>query len=181
MQIKIFDNSIRFFNPSGLYGNITERTLKTDNYQASTRNKQISEAFYLTKDIEKYGSGFIRIRKAISQYPTMKFLFEDAGYGFTVEFSYTKQRTSLDVSTDVDIEVTENDQKSILQSHDLLKLMEKNPKISISELSSILNVSIKKIRSIIYQLKKEGVLTRIGPSNGGHWQIYKEQIKDKTK
>ena len=62
IQIRIYDNSITFFNPSGLYGNITEEELKTDSYQASTRNKQIAESFYLTNDIEKYGSGFIRIR-----------------------------------------------------------------------------------------------------------------------
>ena len=52
IQIRIYDNSITFFNPSGLYGNITEEELKTDSYQASTRNKQIAEAFYLTNDIE---------------------------------------------------------------------------------------------------------------------------------
>ncbi|NDP22179.1 MAG: ATP-dependent DNA helicase [Paludibacter sp.] len=72
IQIRIYDNSITFFNPSGLYGNITEKDLDTDTYQASTRNKQIAEAFYLTNDIEKYGSGFIRIRKAIAATPTMK-------------------------------------------------------------------------------------------------------------
>jgi predicted HTH transcriptional regulator len=45
VQIKIFDNSISFFNPTGLYGNITEDDLKTDTYRASTRNKKIAEAF----------------------------------------------------------------------------------------------------------------------------------------
>ncbi len=44
--------------------------LKTDFYTASTRNKLIAEAFYLTKDIKKYGSGFMRMRKQISLYPT---------------------------------------------------------------------------------------------------------------
>ena len=35
----------------------------------SIRNKLIAEAFYLTKNIEKYGSGFIRIRKDLESYP----------------------------------------------------------------------------------------------------------------
>jgi predicted HTH transcriptional regulator len=43
--------------------------LKTDTYQSRTRNKLIAEAFYLTGDIEKYGSGFIRVREAIKDYP----------------------------------------------------------------------------------------------------------------
>lgn len=52
------------FCPGGLYGNQSIDALKTDNYQAYTRNKLIAEAFYLTADIEKYGTGFTRIRKA---------------------------------------------------------------------------------------------------------------------
>ena len=93
VQIKIFDNSIRFFNPSGLYGNITVEQLDTDSYSASTRNKLIAEAFYLTGAIEKYGSGFIRIRKAIKAYPTMQFTYSEASGGFTSEFSYRERNT----------------------------------------------------------------------------------------
>ncbi len=58
-QIKIFDTSITFFNPGRLFGGLTVEALKSDNYQSRTRNKLIAEAFYLTRDIEKYGSGFI--------------------------------------------------------------------------------------------------------------------------
>ena len=94
VQIKIFDQKISFFNPGRLYGNITEKDLLTDMYQASTRNKQLAEAFYLTNDIEKYGSGFIRIRSVIADYPTMKFDFRELGDGFVAEFSYVTQKTS---------------------------------------------------------------------------------------
>ena len=95
VQIKIFDNEIRFFNPSGLFGNISEEELKTNSYSASTRNKQLAEAFYLTHDIEKYGSGFIRVRKAIETYPTMEFNFYAADYGCVSEFKYSEQKNKL--------------------------------------------------------------------------------------
>lgn len=35
-------------------------------------NKLIAEAFYLTKKIEKYGSGFIRSRKELETYHTRR-------------------------------------------------------------------------------------------------------------
>ena len=73
IQIKIFDNKITVYNPGKLYGGLTVDDLKTDDYQAQSRNKLITEAFYLTKDIEKYGSGYYRIRSEISNYPTMEF------------------------------------------------------------------------------------------------------------
>ncbi|PIY04619.1 MAG: ATP-dependent DNA helicase, partial [Bacteroidetes bacterium CG_4_10_14_3_um_filter_31_20] len=72
IQIKIFDNKISMFNPGELYGNITIEDLQHDDYQASARNKLIVEAFYLTGDIEKYGTGYRRIREALKNYPTMK-------------------------------------------------------------------------------------------------------------
>ncbi|MDR0681920.1 MAG: hypothetical protein LBG15_08770, partial [Dysgonamonadaceae bacterium] len=94
IQIKIFDQRITFFNPGGLYGDLTEDELKTDAYSASTRNKQLAEAFYLTHDIEKYGSGFTRIRKLITNYPTMTFSFHSRGDGFVSELHYTLQKNS---------------------------------------------------------------------------------------
>jgi len=95
-QIKIFDNAITFFNPGRLYGDMTIEKLLTDHYQAQTRNKLIAEAFYLTGDIEKYGSGYIRIRQAVSEYPTMKLKYEEMGNGYLVAISYEQQKTSME-------------------------------------------------------------------------------------
>jgi len=94
IQIKIFDNKITFYNPGGLYGGLTLSELKGDDYQAQSRNKLIAEAFYLTGDIEKYGSGFVRIRDEIASYPTMALSFEEKPVGFLVTLSYTTQKTS---------------------------------------------------------------------------------------
>jgi len=170
IQIRVYDNSITFFNPSGLYGNITEEELKTDSYQASTRNKQIAEAFYLTNDIEKYGSGFIRIRKAIADYPTMKFEFHNLGHGFLTEFNYEKQKTSLNIH-----DVIENGKKTARKRQEngkkIIDKIKESSDISIVELAEILGLSIKTVRTNIDKLKQNGKLTRIGPDKGGHWQV----------
>lgn len=72
IQIKIFDDRITIFSPGKLYGGLSIADLSTDHYQSRLRNKLIAEAFYLTKNIEKYGSGFIRIRKELEVYPDRK-------------------------------------------------------------------------------------------------------------
>lgn len=59
IQIKIFDDNISIFSPGLLYGGLKLDELKSDNYQSRLRNKLVAEAFYLTGNIEKYGSGFI--------------------------------------------------------------------------------------------------------------------------
>lgn len=93
VQIKIFDQKITFFSPGELYGKQTIEALRTDDYQAYTRNKLIAEAFYLTGDIEKYGTGYTRIRSEIASYPTMKFEFEEKPSAWLVTISYEEQKT----------------------------------------------------------------------------------------
>ena len=105
IQIKIFDQHITIFNPGRLYGDMTIEKLKTDNYQAQTRNKLIAEAFYLTDDTEKYGSGYARVREEIASYPTMKLEYEEMGNGYLVTISYEKQKVSSDENVGVNVGV----------------------------------------------------------------------------
>ena len=93
VQIKVFDQKITFFSPGELYGKQTIEALRTDDYQAYTRNKLIAEAFYLTGDIEKYGTGYTRIRSEIASYPTMRFDFEEKPSAWLVTMSYKEQKT----------------------------------------------------------------------------------------
>ena len=46
-----------------------------------------------------------------------------------------------------------------------------NPDVTTLELSNILNISAKGVEWQIARLKQEGVLKRIGPAKGGHWEI----------
>lgn len=96
---------------------LTSKDLKHDNYRASARNKLIAEAFYLTGDIEKYGSAFLRIRNEISVYPTMKLLLEEIPNSFHVALSYREQKT---ISVIKDEGVNEG-------VNQLLVLISKNP------------------------------------------------------
>lgn len=50
-------------NPGRLYGKLTLAELEGNDYVSSLRNRLIAEAFYLTGDIERYGTGFVRIRE----------------------------------------------------------------------------------------------------------------------
>lgn len=91
IQIRIFDKEITIFNPGKLFGGLSTEDLKTDDYQAQSRNKLVTEAFYLTKDLEKQGSGFRRIREFIAEYPTMYFEFEENLGGFLTKIGYKQQ------------------------------------------------------------------------------------------
>lgn len=53
----------------------------------------------------------------------------------------------------------------------ILTLPSENPKMSIPELASALNMSVGGIRYQIDKLKKSGALERIGADKGGYWKV----------
>jgi ATP-dependent DNA helicase RecG len=185
VQIKIFDQKITFFNPGGLYGDITEEELRTNVYRASTRNKQIAEAFYLTHDIEKYGSGFLRIRKAIQDYPTMIFAFRDTGDGFVAEFSYTEQKTSVNPKSEgikLESEGINPESEGIKPESEgikpeseginlLLALIEKYPDKRLPFFKSELSVPKKTIERWLKKLRDAGKITYNGSKKTGGYKI----------
>lgn len=88
VQIKIFDDRITIFSPGTLYGGISMADIQADNYRSSLRNKLVAEGFYLTKAIEKYGSGFVRMRKALQDYPEIDFGVKEFAGGVMVSFTH---------------------------------------------------------------------------------------------
>ena len=97
--IKIFDDRIVFSNPGTLFGSLTLKDLEKDDYISSIRNKLLAEAFFLTGDIEKYGTGFIRIRKKLKELKTAMYKISEVGDFFRVEL---KDLRSYDVEKDVE-------------------------------------------------------------------------------
>jgi predicted HTH transcriptional regulator len=55
----------------------------------------------------------------------------------------------------------------------IIKLMQKNPKIAITALSSKLGISTTAIEKHIKTLKEQNIIQRIGSAKGGHWEIIK--------
>jgi ATP-dependent DNA helicase RecG len=53
----------------------------------------------------------------------------------------------------------------------ILELTKENPYISKKELSQHIRISTTAIDKNIQQLKKKGLLKRIGPDKGGYWEI----------
>lgn len=162
--IKLFDQNIQFSNASGLYGNISIADLQTNHYQSSTRNKLLAEALYLTNDIEKYGSGFNRIREAISVYPTMQFAYKEASNAFVAELSYTQQKTSLKAVQDI------NDTLNKVQIQ-IIALIKEKLYITSEELATSLGVSLSTVKRHLSYLQNGQKIVRIGSRKTGRWQV----------
>ncbi|MBP5496214.1 MAG: winged helix-turn-helix transcriptional regulator [Bacteroidales bacterium] len=58
-----------------------------------------------------------------------------------------------------------------------MRIISENPNIRMAEISKELGISIKAVEKHIRNLKKEGLLIRVGPDNGGHWEIVSPENK----
>ena len=169
VQIKVFDNKITFFSPGELYGKQTVAALLTDEYQAYTRNKLIAEAFYLTGDIEKYDTGYTRIRSEIASYPTMKFCFEEIPSAWLVTLSYENQKTSS--QTHYNELVSNSDTQVSTQVKDLILILKDNilSKSEILELHKLVHKSNKKIMELYFNPAiEQGYIEMLYPDKPHH-------------
>lgn len=66
--VRVYDNSLEFFNPGNLPYTITIEQLLKGNYISQTRNKKLASRFKEAGLIEKYGSGIKRIQQQFITY-----------------------------------------------------------------------------------------------------------------
>jgi len=52
-------------------------------------------------------------------------------------------------------------------------MIEGNPRISAQEMVDSLTISERAVEKNLRSLREQGVIRRIGPANGGHWEIIK--------
>ncbi len=78
----------------------------------------------------------------------------------------TVEKTEISVKkTENSVEKTENTVEKIIE------LIIHNPQITVKEIYSQLNITRRGIEEQIKTLKSQGLIRRVGPDKGGHWEV----------
>ncbi|MDP2025020.1 hypothetical protein [Sulfuriferula sp.] len=134
---------------------MTGVAIQTDNDQLHLRKKLIAEAFYPANNIEKYGSGFIRIRKALRDYPEIEFEIREFAGGVMATFA---QREGLNVGVNVGV-------------NELLAYVESHPGQRAGEMAVAFKLTQRTIERWLKQLKEKGLIEfRGAPKTGGYYR-----------
>ena len=56
-------------------------------------------------------------------------------------------------------------------SEKIIDIIKQSPKISAKEISIVLGISSRGVEKQIKNLREQGILRRIGPNKGGHWEV----------
>jgi len=107
------------------------------------------------------GSG---IKRALEAWPQIDFLNDRDGCLFTATVHRKTTDSSRKKLEKVGEKLSQN-QESIIEQ------IVRNPHVSARELYEIVGISCRKIEENIRKLKDQGVVKRIGPAKGGHWEV----------
>jgi len=126
------------------------------------RNPVIASLLNRADYIEQIGTGINRIKNAVKEHSQGNVEFYYNNF-FIVTFTRTK-RVGEKLGVKLGIKLGENEIK-------ILKLMEDSKYITTKELSEHIKISTTAVDNNISKLKKKGILKRIGPDKGGHWEV----------
>ena len=135
-------------------------------YVSSLRHRLLAEAFSLARDIERYGTGFVRVREILQAYPEIALGVEEMGDFFKVELQQVAQVTPPITSpithpitppiSGVDlIPVTDSERRILALLHDA-------PTLTGNKLAEDLGIGRGTMKEYLRRLKAKGVLVREG-------------------
>ena len=137
---------------------MTIEKLQQKDYQSVLRNKLIAEAFYLTGNIEKYGSDFIRIENELKNYPQNSYEFKEIANAMQITFF-----KELDEGTTVGVNVGVNELHKFISEHQPVKIYQLTEHFN--------NVTQRTIERWLKQLKEENKIEFKGAfKTGGYYE-----------
>ena len=92
--------------------------------------------------------------------------------GDIVENVVGKDLNDVEKPSDVVENVVENKENVV---ENILASISKNSTISTKKLAAMCSLSERQVQRIMTKLKEQGVIRRIGPDKGGHWEIIAPQ------
>ncbi|MEW6078395.1 MAG: ATP-binding protein [Thermodesulfobacteriota bacterium] len=159
---------------------------------ARPHNPLIAGAFFRTGDVESWGRGIEKARTACQEtgtdFPT--FRFEPTGlmvmFKGRIPVEAVSSETEGDVLVKTPADVSEasgkrrdNAQETVGKTAgEILRILQANPKITHMGLSERLQLSIRWVKWNLTKMKRDGLIRRIGPKKGGHWEVTGEYVQN---
>jgi ATP-dependent DNA helicase RecG len=163
-RIRVFTDRIEFFNPGCLPKRI-EDIIKED--FSFPRNFIIAKVFRFIKLAENIGSGFHKMIEGWSSHYKVKPIIEGSFDYYKITFPFAQEKTL----TNKGHTTQETTQKTTQKIIDEIKV---NPYITRKELAKKTGkISEDGIKYHLNELKRKGILKRVGPDKGGYWEIIK--------
>jgi ATP-dependent DNA helicase RecG len=175
-----FASHLEILNAGGLYGNARPENFPSVN---DYRNPLVASAMKTLGYVNMFnrGVGQVQTDLKVNGNQPAEFnvnLITAFKVDVKVSQSYTNEtggKVGGDVVENVvgkdlnDVEKTSDVVENVVEN--ILASISKNSTISTKKLAAMCSLSERQVQRIMTKLKEQGVIRRIGPDNGGHWEI----------
>lgn len=171
IQMRVWDDYVEIWNEGELPIGYTPDTL-LKKHSSRPRNKNIANAFFKAGFIESWGRGYEKIREGFEKAGLPIPIIESADGGVRVTFKRNNPVHEQDF-LDTDTKSREDGrEKSREKSREkIIRILSSTPNATASDLAEQLGISVKGVEKQIGILKKQGIIRRVGPDKGGHWEV----------
>jgi len=173
VNIAIFKDRVEIRSPGLLYGGLTIDSIRKKMVSAR-RNELLAELFQRSHRIEKWGRG---IKMILEREPKTE--FEEIG---TVQFVTTFKRNSYELTKPAKYgekygeSIPKTSVKtSVKTSGEIIAAIQADRLVTAQQLADSLGLSLRAVEMQLSNLKKNGIIRRIGPNKGGYWEVVKPE------
>ncbi len=176
VAIVVFDDRIEIRSYGRLPSGVTLEQL-SGQHLSKLRNPLVAETFHRTGAIEAWGRGTNRVIDLCRKHGVAAPVFEER-QGFVIvtfkapivpELGSEKARDGIGENT----RERGSEKGSEKSSEKILRWIGEDPDISAREMAKRLKLTSRAVEKQIGLLKERGLLRRIGPDKGGHWEVVK--------
>ena len=194
IHVDMFDDRMEIYSPGGMPSGKLIQKLKPRKVNSMRRNPVIADLFHRLDLMERRGSGFGKILDAYKIASTKlgrEFVptFHSDATDFVVTLPNLQygmrdvQNAAEAVSADVKSAVKttqkttqkstqKTTQKSTQKtSRKIILAILNNPNITRRELAEMIGITPDGAKKALEGLKRDGLVRRIGPDKGGHWEV----------
>lgn len=166
VDIAIYSDRVEIRSPGLLYGGLTiERILRGG--QPERRNPLLAEILHRIHMVEKWGRG---MKIILEKEPTVS--FKEAGRHFITTFERKNVSEASKKVSETNVEKGRESTRKVSEKYQkILDVIRSEPNLSRAQLAKKLGLPSTTVFSRLRKLAKDGVLRRVGPDKGGHWEV----------
>ena len=168
VNIAIFKDRVEIRSPGLLYGGLTVTDIRKK-MLSERRNELMAELFHRVHFIEKWGRG---IKMILEREPHTE--FEELGTHFIATF----RRNSYELTNPIEFgeKYGESPSKtsvktSVKTSGEIIAAIQADRFVTAQQLTDRIGISLRAVEMQLANLKKDGLIRRVGSKKGGHWEI----------
>lgn len=161
VSVDVFDDRVEITNPGGLVRGLSQQALGKG--ISIRRNELIADLFSRLHKVERAGTGIRRMRQSLAKAGLKEPEFEIDGF-FRAVF-----RRSPEFSLKPTQKTTQSTTQKTAQK--ILEAIRSNPEVTREQLAKVVRISADGVKYHLRQMQRRGLIRRVGPDKGGHWDV----------